>query len=113
MDYLPGTLGENLDVNFSEEDLRETNTDNVIVILQSPESVYILKESNVFDSIFADPDASITKGMFYISNNKSLTIVNVTNGQAFIKDYYTKTTAGSTGQTLDSDTVVDSVVNFT
>ena len=113
MEYLPGTLGENLDISFTEEDLRLSNTDNLIVILQSPESVYILKDTNIFNAIFADPDVSLTNGTFYINDNKSLTIVKVTDGQAFVKDYYTKTIAGSTGQTLNDETIADTIVSFT
>ncbi len=112
MEWVPGLSGENLDIVFSEEDIREIRTEYNFDFLQSPDSVYILKDANVFSSIYADPDASLTNGSFYIGTNKSLTIVKVTNGQAFIKDYYSNTISGSTGAALINDTAVDVVVNF-
>lgn len=113
MNYPPDTLGENLVIDFTESDTYTVNVENEVIFLQSDDSVYILKDTNIFNSIFADPDASLTDGTFYINDNKSLTIVKVTDGQAFVSDYYTKTTAGSTGQTLDDETIADVVVNFT
>jgi len=74
---------------------------------------YILNgDSNVFNSIWCDPNTSLNNGTIYFSTGKDLTIIQVNNGQAFIKDYYTKTMAGSSAETLEEETSVDITVSY-
>ena len=113
MDWVPGLQGSNINFDFIEKDLFEQNITFDFNFLQSPDSVYLLKgDSNVFNSIWCDNNSSINNGTIYISTGKDLTIIQINNGQAYIKDYYTKTLAGSSAETLKEETAVDITVNY-
>ena len=93
--------------------LFEQNTTFDFTFLQSPDSVYLLKgSSNNFNSIWCDNNSSINNGTIYISTGKDLTIIQINNGQAYIKDYYTKTLAGSSAETLKEETAIDITVAY-
>lgn len=79
----------------------------------SSDEIYILKSAtNLFNSIWCDPDASLSKGRIYIGSEKDLTILNRREGQAYIEDYYSKTLAGSSTEPLIDDGVSDINVVF-
>ena len=79
----------------------------------SSDEIYILKSaSNLFNSIWCDPDASLSKGRIYIGSEKDLTILNRREGQVYIEDYYSKTLAGSAKEPLIDDGVSDINVVF-
>lgn len=113
MEWLPGLQGTNINFDFTENDTWEESSNYDFNFLQSPDSVYILKgDSNIFNSIWCDNNTSINNGTIYLSTGKDLTIIQISNGQAYIKDYYTKTIAGSSAETLDEETSVDITVSY-
>ncbi len=73
--------------------------------------VYIYKifrgSNNNFNSIWADPNASLTSGKFYAGREEDLSIVNNVNEQVYLVDYYSTTVKGSTEDTLTSEDIVD------
>lgn len=63
--------------------------------------------SNNFNSIWADPTASLTNGRFYVGRPEDLHILNRKGEQVSIENYFSKTVAGSTNDTLNNDESVD------
>lgn len=113
MDWSLGLQGTNINFDFTDKDLFEQSVNFDFSFLQSPDSVYFLKgDSNIFNSIWCDSNSSINEGTIYISTGKDLTIIQINNGQAYIKDYYTKTLAGSSAETLREETAVDITVAY-
>ena len=113
MEWVPGLQGTDINFDFTEDDTWEESSNYDFNFLQSPDSVYILKgDSNVFNSIWCDANTSLNNGTIYFSTGKDLTIIQVNNGQAYIKDYYTKTLAGSSAETLEEETSVDITVSY-
>ena len=113
MEWSPGLQGNNINFDFTEDDAWEESSNYDFNFLQSLDSVYILKgDSNVFNSIWCDTNTSLNNGTIYISTGKDLTIIQVNDGQAYIKDYYTKTIAGSSAETLEEETSVDITISY-
>lgn len=113
MEWLPGLQGTNINFDFTENDTWKESSNYDFNFLQSPDSVYILKgDSNIFNSIWCDPGTSLNDGTIYFSTGKDLTIIQISNGQAYIKDYYTKTIAGSSEETLEEETSVDITISY-
>jgi len=59
--------------------------------------------SNNFIAIWADADASLSNGKFYVASLAAFSIVNDTA----LFDYYTETHAGATNETLEQDDIID------
>jgi len=68
--------------------------------------------NNNFNSIWADPSASLTSGRFYLGRPEDLTIIKYANGQVFIEDYYSKTFEGATKDKLKAEDSVDINVTY-
>jgi hypothetical protein len=63
--------------------------------------------NNNFNSIWADPTASLTNGRFYVGRPEDLHTLSRNGEQVSVENYFSKTVAGSTNDTLDSDDSVD------
>lgn len=68
--------------------------------------------NNIFNSIWCDPDASLLKGRFYVGRAEDLTIINHSDGQAYLEDYYSKTISGRAEETLTDDNISDINITF-
>jgi len=72
----------------------------------------LLGTNNNFNSIWVDPTASLTVGRFYLGRPEDLTIIKYKNNQAFIEDYYSKTTKGVTKEVLKAEDSIDINVTY-
>ena len=61
--------------------------------------------TNNFNSIWCDPDSSLSNGKFYTSTNDAISIVNLTSNK--VEDFYTTTNGGQAKEPLISDDIVD------
>ena len=74
----------------------------------SSDELYILRSSsNVFNSIWCEPNASLYKGRFYLTHAEDFTIVSHSEGRAYMEDYYSTTISGRSEQTLKSNDITD------
>ena len=61
--------------------------------------------TNNVKTIWADDDASLSKGRMYISTSDALSIVNLTTNK--VVDHYTQTSGGHAEEPLNSNDIVD------
>jgi len=94
------------DFNFTEEDIWTGSFD---FDFGSQVTIYRLINgiNNSFNSIWADSSASLTSGAFYVGRQNDLTIISNNNGQVAVKDYYSFTQKGASGDTLEAEDMVD------
>jgi len=85
-----GYVPDNYDFDFGPEE--EITTYNVLA-----------GTNNNFTSIWADPDASLSNGKFYVASPEAFSIVNDT----VLVDYYTTTHKGAANEVLEQDDIKD------
>ena len=107
-----GFTGEFSNFNFTDVSDGSTSYDFEFGITSVTVFRILLNGNNNFNSIWADPTSSLKNGRFYIGSENNLTIIQHNDGQAFIKDYFSKTVKGSTNETLDSENSVDINVTY-
>lgn len=61
--------------------------------------------SNNFVAVWADPNAGLDSGKFYIASRDTLNIVDLENQEVY--DYYTQTHGGRAQETLTSNDIED------
>jgi hypothetical protein len=61
--------------------------------------------SNNFVAIWADANAGLSSGKFYVASEAAFNVINLPTSA--VVDYYTETRAGRGGEFLESDDIVD------
>ena len=98
--------------NFIDDDLAPEKISYDFDFDFSSKIFNILKgQNNIFNSIWCDPNTSISSGRIYIGSEKDLTIIKLENGQARVEDYFSKIVVGSTNETLEKEDIVDITIN--